>query len=211
MTADKLSLYNGALHIIGDRKLASLSENRESRRVLDDIWDRGAVRFCLEQGFWNFAMRTVAIEYSPSVEPPFGYRYAFDKPVDWIRTAALCQDAYFNVPLTAYSDEAGFWFADLSPIFVQYVSDDLAYGGDFSLWTESFRRYVEQYLASRGCERLSQNASKQEKIDGDMKRILGNARSKDAMNSGARFMPRGTWTRSRFGDYFSGRTTDGSW
>lgn len=195
----KLSLYNGALRLLGERSLLNLSEARESRRVLDDIWDGGAIDYCLEEGFWNFAMRTIKLEYSPSVEPPFGYRYAFDKPTDWIRTNALCSDEFFNSPLTQYVDEAGFWFCDLDTIYVRYVSDDNAYGYDLSIWPQTFVRFVESYLAEQICERLTQNSTK---LDGLMKltrkRVI-DARSKDAMNEPAKFMPRGTWTKARMG------------
>src|SRR3546814_10721056 len=79
MTATQLSLYNGALRLCGEAKLANLTEDREPRYVLDDVWDDGALRHCLQQGLWNFAMRTVEAEYSPSVEPSFGFRRAFDR------------------------------------------------------------------------------------------------------------------------------------
>src|SRR3546814_6155120 len=112
MTATQLSLYNGALRLCGEAKLANLTEDREPRYVLDDVWDDGALRHCLQQGLWNFAMRTVEAEYSPSVEPSFGFRRAFDKPTDWVRTAAMASDEYFRCPLTSLGarDGGGFWF-----------------------------------------------------------------------------------------------------
>ena len=41
--SDRLDVYNGALRRLGSRRLASLTENREPRRVLDDIWNNGAL------------------------------------------------------------------------------------------------------------------------------------------------------------------------
>ena len=38
----RLQLYNSALLLLGERNLASLSENREPRRLLDHVWDTGA-------------------------------------------------------------------------------------------------------------------------------------------------------------------------
>ena len=70
----QLTLYNNALHLIGERKLSSLSENRECRRLLDTVWDRPAIDDCLERGQWNFAIRSVHIDHSPSVEPAFPCR-----------------------------------------------------------------------------------------------------------------------------------------
>ena len=133
MATTRLKLYNEALiTFLGERALGSLAENREPRRVLDAVWDNGAIDYCLEQGLWNFATRAQQITYSPSVEPPFGYRYAFTKPDDYVRTAAVCSDERFNCPLTQYADEGGFWFADLDTLYVKYVSDDDQYGYDLS-------------------------------------------------------------------------------
>jgi hypothetical protein len=75
--ASKLSIYNGALLALGERKLSSLTEARGSRRRLDSVWDDGGVKSCLQAGFWNFAMQSIELTYSPSITPAFGYRYAF--------------------------------------------------------------------------------------------------------------------------------------
>ena len=58
---DKLSIYNGALSILGERRLASLTENREPRYKLDDVWDNNFVRRLLQMGQWQFAQRTVQL------------------------------------------------------------------------------------------------------------------------------------------------------
>lgn len=140
--ATQLSIYNGALRILGERKLASLSENREPRRLLDAAWGAGAsegqIRLCLEMGQWTFATRTVMIDYSPSVDPPFGYRYAFDHPDDLIRTVGVFCDEYCTQPLLQYATERGYWYASQQSIYVQYVSSHASYGGDTSQWTEIF-------------------------------------------------------------------------
>jgi hypothetical protein len=63
MAVSRLSIYNGALRECQERKLASLSEDREPRRVLDDVWNDGdgLLRFVLRQKQWRFARRTVEI------------------------------------------------------------------------------------------------------------------------------------------------------
>lgn len=197
MTTSRLSLYNEALRHIGERELASLSENREPRRVLDNVWDDDLIDTCLEQGFWNFATRAVRITYSPSVEPPFGYRYAFDIPADHIRTVGVCSDEYFNVPLLQYTTEGEYWFSDLQEIYVRYVSNDAAYGNDFSLWPKSFTRWVAVHVAALICERLTQNASKADTLTKKAAKLLVAAKSKDAMAEATQFMPPGTWTTAR--------------
>ena len=210
MATTRLKLYNGALRLLGERKLASLSENREPRRLLDEAWDAGtadgAVRHCLELGQWTFATRAIELTYSPSVSPDFGYRYAFDKPTDFIRTTALCRDEYFRIPLLEYSDEAGFWFADLQTIYVRYMSSDASYGGDLSMWPESFSKLVEAYLAVEICEPLTQSETKLKKVEKTFSDALKFARSLDAMNKPSVIPPQGSWVSARGGNYRGSRS-----
>lgn len=197
--AAKLRLYNNALLDVGERALASLDENREPRRLLDLAWDSGALDWCLEKGQWNFAMRSMKYEYSPSVEPPFGFRRAFNKPTDWIRTCAVCSDEFFRMPLLAYTDEAGFWFCDLDTIYVRYVSNDDSYGGSFALWPNTFQRVVSAYLAAEVGSKITQDAAKRLELKKALDTFLVDARSKDAMDEATQFAPPGTWTSSRRG------------
>ncbi len=203
MGATKLGLYNGALRILKERKLASLSENREPRRLLDDAYGDGStygvVRYCLEMGQWTFAMRTVRIDYSPSIEPDFGYRYAFDHPADFVRVAAVCQDEFFNTPLLEYADERHYWYASLQAIFVKYVSNHSSYGADLSLWPESFSKIVEARLAFEIAGSLTQGDDKVRLASAFWKEAKRDAKSIDAMNKPTAFPPVGSWVSSRHG------------
>jgi hypothetical protein len=193
----QLSLYNGALLALGERKLLNLSENREPRRVLDAFWDDEAVRYLLSRGLWNFAKRSVRIEYDPDYESEFGFRYAFTKPDDWVRTMALCTDEYFQSTLLRYSDEAGFWYADVDTIYVQFVSDDEDYGSDLSLWPENFTQYAEHWLALKACKRIANSTTDKEQLKADVRRLLTEAKSSDAMDEPTSFPPSGSWARAR--------------
>lgn len=201
--AIKLTIYNGALQRLGSRKLASLAENRKPRRVMDDIWGSSSniVLAALERGEWNFAIRTVEGIYSTSIEPPFGYSRAFDKPDDFRRLVSLSADPYFRTPLTdgQYTDEAGYWFADFDAIYVRYVSDHSDYGLNDSLWTESFKEYLECKMAWEACETITNATSKRDRIERDMMNALRTAKSHDAMSEGVKFPPRGAWSRARHG------------
>lgn len=194
---DQLSLYNGALRNCGERKLASLSEGVETRRLLDDIWEGGAVRYALELGQWNFAVRTSQLTYSPSLsDPDFGYRYAFDRPTDLVRTIGVSGDEYFTLPLTAYRAEGAYWWADLDTIYVRYISDDDQYGNDMSLWPQSFVKLFEAYLSRELCPRLK-NFSDTDRINAEFTRKLADAKAKDAMEEPSAKSPPGSWTMSR--------------
>jgi hypothetical protein len=198
--ADRLSLYNEALRLIGERELANLSEQREPKRVLDTVWD-DALLYLLEQGFWNFATRTSQIDSSPDVETSFGYQFAFDKPEDWIRTVSLSADQYFSFPLETYIDETGYWFSNIDPIYVRYISDDEEYGLNIAGWPMTFAKTVAAYLAFEICERLTQNRSNRTDLYQIYKARLKDARSKDAMNDPNKYLPPGSWTRSRMIGY----------
>ena len=116
--ADKLLLFNNALLLCGERTIGSLTEARESRRLLDAVYDGGANKTCLEAGLWNFATRSLKIEFDPSIDPDFGFQRAFEKPSDWCRTGTVSVDEYFGIPLKGFqfSDEGGFWFADIDTL-----------------------------------------------------------------------------------------------
>jgi hypothetical protein len=197
---DKLSIYNGALTILGERKLASLTENRPPRYKLDDIWDNDLLERVLQQGQWNFAGRTIELEASPSITPAFGYQYGFDKPVDFVRTMQVAYDEYFTNPITQYSDEASWIFAESEVIYMQYVSKDSQWGLDFSLWPANFTEYVEHYLAKKVAPRLIGVKVSDEKLEYLTDKALTDAKATDAMESPAKFPPQGNWASARRGN-----------
>ena len=198
MTVSKLTLWNGALTVLGERKLSSLTEAREPRYKLDDIWDNDAINRCLQMGQWNFANRTLKLEASNSTTPTFGYQFAFDKPSDFIRTTSVCQDEYFDIPLTRYTDEAAWWFADMDPIYVRYVSNDSEYGLDYSIWPANFAEYVEHYIAYKLAPRLTGiSYGGDDNPEKMLNRVLVRAKSTDAMESPAKFPPKGSWASAR--------------
>lgn len=197
----KLEIYNGALQRLGSRELGSLTENREPRRVLDGHWGSAdkLVKLALERGDWNFAIRTVQGVYSTTVEPDFGYKLAYNKPDDLRRLSCLSKDEFFTRAMVAteYADEAGFWFTDQNIIYIRYVSDDTAYGLDSAKWSEGFKDYLQCDLAWRACERITNATSKRDRIERDRAAALGAVKSLDAMSEGIKFLPHGSWSRSR--------------
>ncbi len=199
MANDKLGMYNQALYLLGERSLASLTENREPRRVLDAIWP-GAIKYCLEQGQWKFAMRTSKLTYSTDLAPVFGYKRGFEKPTDCVRVSSLCSDEYMKMPLLHYVEEAGWWFSDLDEIYVSYVSNHADFGNDYANWPETFAKFAALYIASESGLRITQSERTLAKIEKDLKSAKRDALSKDAMQGPTRFMPQGSWVSSRYGN-----------
>ena len=211
MSTSKLKLYNDALLILSERRLSSLAENKESRRILDDVWDGDAVLYCLEHGQWNFACRSIEITYSPSVEPPFGYARAFSKPDDWVRTMAVCTEPYFKEPLRHYTDEAGFWFADPDTIYIRHVSSADEYGNNMGIWPATFANFVSAYLADRAAWRITQSNTKSAKARAYFKDCEVKAKSNDAMNEPTGQPAAGSWVRARQGRGWSRGSRNGSY
>jgi hypothetical protein len=199
MSTTRLKLYNDALIICGERSLASLTENREPRHLLDHVWDNDGVHACLEAGQWRFAMRSVMVDYDATVSPSFGYSRAFSKPTDWCCTSALCSDEFFNAPLLQYSDEAGFWYCHLDTIYVRYVSDDSAFGGDLSTWTTKFTDFAAAHFASKIIFKLTSDKDKRNDVLAWMNKKLSEAKNLDAMSDPTRFPPPGSWASARRG------------
>jgi hypothetical protein len=205
-TTTQLTLYNGALRLLGQAELASTEENREPRHILDGEYeDKDGISACLEQGLWNFAMRAAKLEYNSAIDPDFGLQRAFDKPTDFVKLAQATSDEHFQSPLTdpAFKIEAGYFFSDLEEIYVRYVSDDDAYGKDFSLWPLSFINMTEAYFAWKIAPRIDPALTK------DMKDYFlderKRARSTDAMQEGVKFFPETGWQSARRGRYGSRR------
>lgn len=198
---DKLSVYNLALGHLGQRKLSALSEAIEHRRTLDDFWDH-TVAVALAAGLWNFIVRAIQEDASSTVTPAFGWKYAFEVPNDWIRTLMVSTVETFNPPLLDYTEETGFWYANFTPIFVRYQSNDPLYGMNLGAWPANFTDYVAFQLAEYAAKKITGST---ELLDGasGISRRCKNARTKakatDAMNQPPGQPPTGTWARSRRG------------
>lgn len=191
----KLEIYNLALGHLGERKVSSLTEAREPRRVLDDFYD-AVMAYCLERGFWNWAVRTVEQASSDSYDPPFGQQYAFEKPTDWVRTYTISANESLTPPLLDVVDEGGLWYSNADPLYIRYLSNGTTWGMDLSLWSASFTEYVALRLACRACKRITGNMPNEDLLR-EEKRSLAIAKSKDAMDEAPGFPPTGTWAASR--------------
>lgn len=198
-----LSLANGALRLLKDSRPLTQAEytngTRPVGRAIKAAIDGGAITYCLEEGLWKFATRSVMLDSAPSVDDETeGYTYVFTKPDDYIRTAGIYRAGAMNPndALTDYRDEAGYWFANIDPIYVAYISDDNAYGMDFSLWPQSFVKFVEAHLATEAAGPL---AGEYKDLVRVRKTLLGEALGKDAMSMPTRMLPTGNWNRARQG------------
>jgi hypothetical protein len=209
----QLQIYNEALLLCEERILATVTENRKPRLVLDQVWNDGGVNACLEEALWTFATRTTAMTPNPNIQPAWGYINAFQLPADYIRTAALSSEPYFNSEWSRVADEDGYLWADISPLYLKYTSKDANYGNDTTKWPETFKLFVYAHFAARIVKSITHDKSIQERVAEERKTTLISSRSKDAMNEPPQFFPRGTLTRARQGYQFGrpGRNGNGDY
>ena len=176
----QLDVYNRALAALGARRIASLVEAREPRRVLDDLW-ADCVQFCLEQGMWNFAM--LATNIASSGAGIFNYTYAFTKPTDLVHLFSASISANFDPPLVGdFIDMQGDWYANSTPLYVRYTSNLTPQAGaNPALWTMTFTTYVAHVLAAWAAIRITGNGAIAEAMERRAQRYLLGALAIDSV------------------------------
>lgn len=203
--ANKLGLYNAALALLKERKLSALTDNVRARHQLDLVYD-DVMAYMLEQGYWNFAQRSVMIEPDPNVDPAFGYTYAFEHPSDMVRLVKISANDSFFPTLDPYLDEGGHFYAHAGQIYVMYVSNGASYGGDLSLWPATFAYAAAHELARRAGPHIATlGRADQDRLDRDSGRTLRDARAKDASRQPVDRLQPGRLVQAR-----SGRRTRGT-
>lgn len=207
----QIDVYNSALLVCGERSLVSLTENREPRRLLDQVWSAGGVNACLEDGQWFFAMRTIQIDYDTSIEPSYGYQYAFVKPDDWVLTSAVCEDEYFRSPSTRHVDEAGLWYSDLQTLYIRYVSNDPNYGMNMNKWPQSFVDFVGAHFAWKIVRKLTGSGDDEDRVEKIRMKLKEEAKNRGMMAEPSTFPARGSWglSRNRFPNRRDGGNLNG--
>ena len=200
--ATQLEIYNLALSHIKETKLAAVDEAREARYVLDLFYTQD-LAFMLEAGFWKFAMRTVQIDYDPNTSTAFGMSRVFNKPTDWVRTYIVSASERLDPPLDDWLEEGNVFIADVTPIYVRYVSNSSeGFGTDADRWTARFSNAFSWRLASSIAPKIM-GASEAGKagIKDEADRALKEALTFEAMREPSRRPPGGRWNTDRFRGY----------
>jgi hypothetical protein len=210
--ATQLGIYNATLGHLEERRLATLGENRDPKRVLDSFWP-GVPLYCLEQGLFRHAKRVVQIEASTSMVPAFGYNNAFQLPDDWIRTVIISTSPNLDPPLLQYMEASGFVFANATPIYLSFISNDASYGMNLGKWPQSFEDYVALRLARQSCKRVTGSTELLNGPTGILaqeKAARRITKANDAMNDPPGLPPVPMWVRARRGAFGPGGLFTGS-
>lgn len=190
MATDQLALYNVALFSCGERALASTSEDREPRHLLDEIWTRGggATPYFLEQGLWNFATTRASLAPSTSTSPSFQYTNSFALPSDYVRLVMISSSSGMSDPLFDYKIEGANIQANGTALYLTYVSNSTNYGGDLSKWPDTFILWAGHWLATQLAPRLK-NEIDLESLKKTTAELLVSARLKNAAETSTPWPP----------------------
>jgi hypothetical protein len=195
--ASKLGIYKAALRYLGNAAgVASLTEASPARYALDDAWQESG-EYMLAKGLWNFAIRASEFQHDEDVEPLFGYQYAFSKPDDWVRTVSISSDPAFQVGFEDYNDETDYWYANVDPIYVRYVSNDDDYGWNIGKWRQPFAQAFAAYLAFQCVLPISSDKGSRNDLFNLSKALLTEAKTLDAVDDKVDYSPSGRLVSSR--------------
>lgn len=150
MAIDKISLYNNALLILGQRKLDSITEDRAPRHDLDTAYDLGAVDYCLEIVRPTFASLTDKLTVSV-VSTEHDLDNVFTLPTDFITVVGVYSDAKLDQEITRYIIEDRTLACEYATIYLRYTSNARALAD----WSPSFARVVAAFLARETAEKLA--------------------------------------------------------
>lgn len=198
---DKLAFYNLTLGHLLEQPLLSLTERSEKRYALDTFYDQ-VVKEALEAGLWKFMLRVVKYDASATLKPDFGFTYGFAIPNDWVRTEMVSLDPTFSVPLKEYAEETGYWYANSTPIYVKFQSNDALYGMNLGEWSGTFTKYASLLFAEYACGRVTGATKLLAGPEGISRRLDSakkKAKSNDAMGQPLGQMPTSSWVNSRQG------------
>lgn len=144
MAVTKLSLYNDALFLLGQRLLATDTEDRPNRHKLDALYDNGAVDYCLEVVKPKFAAKLTSLT---GVAPTLVTSYTNEAtlPADFQALIGVFADAAMDQEITRYTHEADKILSDFATIYVRYVQDFATVG--LTNMSHTFGRVVAAYMA----------------------------------------------------------------
>ncbi|TFH42329.1 MAG: hypothetical protein E4H01_13650 [Lysobacterales bacterium] len=152
MAVTKLSLYNDALQLRGERRLASDTEDREPRYDLDALYDNGAVDYCLEVVKPRYATE-LFLGTGAAPAGSSGYDFEVPLPADFIAVfqdiegkPAVYQDAREESPITRFIRNSSNLLTDFELPYIRYIKEHT--DAQLADMPFSFGRVVSAYLAS---------------------------------------------------------------
>jgi len=169
MAVTRLSLYNNALSLMGERALTSEFENRPSRKALDEAWALNPIGHCLELSKPRFASVTAKLA-SPVTSSAHSLDNVYTLPSDYLCPIGFYSDEGLQNEISRYLIEGRTVATEVATnIYVRYISSAVNY----NQWTSGFAQLVAAYLATKTVTRIAPD--KKERVDAEFKDMLAAA------------------------------------
>lgn len=190
MAITKLQIYQEASLLLGDVRIATLSDGIPLISSLDDEYDR-AVQFVLRAAPWKHATKTSSITASGTAIS--GFTQVISKPSDWRRTLAVfvLSNSVKECPIDCREQDTKI-YTRVTPVILRFISND---GATESTWPEQFGKAVAAYLAFRIADRDTGNPDKTKQMFSIWQQTFDNARMVDAI-------PENPWLQAQFDGSF---------
>ena len=149
--ATKLSLYNGALQLLGERRLLTDTDDISTRYDLDALYDTDAVNYCLEIVKPRYAS---LFDEQPGGAPGVNTEFDFtiSLPVDFIAlwtevdgTPGVYQDGRGESPIYRFIREELHLHCDFDNVWLRYIKAHT--DPQLVQMPPSFAKVVEAYMA----------------------------------------------------------------
>jgi len=187
-----VEVANWALRMIGEARIASLTDGSNQANVISDIYEQ--IRDdLLGTHSWNFAAARAELARDATA-PAFGFTYRYALPADWIRTVSV-HDNDAGIGTIDHKEEGLFIHASVENVFLRYVKRVT----DANSMTAQFRRAWASALARDLCLPLTVSNTLYDRMEAQAKRDLARAKSSDSMAGFPDPRPRGSWANSRGG------------
>jgi len=149
--ATKLSLFNGSLQLLGERRLLTDTDDAATRRDLDALYDEDAVDYCLEIVKPRYAsLMTQLTGVAPAGDS--GYAFEAPLPADFVAlftlidgTPAIYRDNLEQSPITRLLRESTNLLSDVEFPFIRYMISHT--DPQLADMPPSFAKVVSAYMA----------------------------------------------------------------
>lgn len=197
--ASQVEIANRALSKIGEARIMALSDDLESAKLIDSLWN--SVRDAeLRSRNWNFTIRRDSLP-ALLAAPAWGFLRQFQLPADCLRVLMVGEfypgpsmSNYRNYPEAEWQIEGGRILTNYdAPLKVRYI----ARIEDTGAWDAAFSEVFACRLAVEICERLTQSAGKRQLAWDEYKIAMREAMRNDAVENPPEPIPDDSWMLSR--------------
>jgi len=192
--ASKLEVYNQALVIIGDSPLLVLDGTTIQERRLNRFYDSNRKSF-IEQHRWKFASTRAQLTRN-AVAPAFGWKYAYDKPVDNLRLLNVFDGPDYKydcgLPDIIHEQERGQVLTDAEEVYVLYLIDVAP-----EAFPETAARALAANLAVEVCIEITELQSKLDTAERTLDKRLKSARYLNGRRASQEHLGPYTWDTVR--------------